>query len=836
MNIHFFLKGITFSSIVGVMFVLSCCNGGSESSSSEDYDDQFQADLRNSGMVHFPLPSDYSKAYETFGLTKKVLVSDLLSDMENIGAWTHSGIGSMALTNERKIDGNNSLRLIAPTRIQPTVWIQGMPAEEDLYWGLGLGASQAILELGGVNWEKYNRLHFYIYPDCEGARSIYLNSYVQNDGVIKVPDEWGREGYHQNNLKNRQLNECFLEITELPRDKVTRIIFEIETFGKELTMGDFLQFDIDKLEIQVIENPEVVSCWTPAKDRIIYSTTGYGVDSEKSAIVNVTRHNGTFQLIDAKNHKTVYNGMVNSETTPIGSFETVQFSDFKKEGQFIIQVGDIQTAPFYISRTIWDNSAWRVLNFMFTQRCGYPVPGQKGACHTDLNGVFDGHAFVHNGGWHDAADMSQNPMQTGEIAFSMFEMANRAKEKGNIDLHKRMLEEALWGMDFILRGRMGDGYRSGRWGTNIWTDRLIGTIDDAGRRQISVTKSAYNNFKFAGIEAHAAMSIDHDLMLKENLEKVAKEDFAFALRQFEATDENELLNGPAARVSPAQYMATISWAASLIYQLTNDPFYAEKAAHYIKYVLDCQRTEPLNDKDRLNGFFYRDTKKLGIVHFNHQGYEQIFMEAIVLLCETQPNHSDYKTWDNSIRLYAGYLKKAMQYVAPYGMFPSGVYNLNEITDSLAFYAQHTRANRSYAAEYKEQLENGFKLDNDGHYLRIFPVWFSFKGNISVHLASGKAAALCSKYLKDKELMDIAEQQLMWIVGKNPFGQSLIWGEGHNYISLYNALPGNQVGQIPVGMQSRFNEDTPYWPQNNTATYKEVFGVPAGKWISLVAEF
>jgi hypothetical protein len=74
------------------------------------------------------------------------------------------------------------------------------------------------------------------------------------------------------------------------------------------------------------------------------------------------------------------------------------------------------------------------------------------------------------------------------------------------------------------------------------------------------------------------------------------------------------------------------------------------------------------------------------------------------------------------------------------------------------------------------------------------------------------------------------------VGKNPFGQSIIYGEGHNYAQQYNALPGEVVGEIPVGIQSRFLEDTPYWPQVNTATYKEVWGVPAGKWFSLISEF
>ena len=824
------LKNFSLIKILGVvLFILSF-----HSLLFSQIDEKLKADIRNAGMVHSLLPLDYSKAYETFGLTKKVLVNDMLSDMENVGKWSHRGIGSMSQTTERSISGKNSLRLIAPTRSPETTWIQGLPAT-DVYFGLGLGTSMAVFDAGGSNWEKYNRVMFYIYPDCEGARSIYLNLYIENDGKIKVPDEWGREGYHEINLKNRQWNQCFLEITELPRDKVTNLIFAIETFGKELTMGDFLQFDIDAVQLQVVENPEVVSGWMPAENRIIYSTTGYGIDSEKSAIIRVKNHDGTFKLIDWSTYQTVYEGKVKSGKTDIGTFETVEFSDFKKQGQFMIKVGDIITPPFYIHRDIWDNSAWRVLNFMFSQRCGYPVPGKHGTCHVDLNGEFNGLMFTLTGGWHDAGDMSQNPVQTGEITFALFEMANRAKEKGNIDLHLRLLEEAQWGLDFVLRTRLGNGFRAGGWSTNIWTDRFIGTIDDSGRRRLGANNNAFNNFVYSGVEAYAAMSIEKDIMLKENLEKVAKEDFAYAMKQFQETEENTLFNGRPARTSPSQYMATLSWAASMIYKLTKDPYYAEKAAHYIKYMISCQRDTPLNDKDRLSGFFYRDTNKKAIVHFNHQSRDQIYIEALIALCETQPNHADYKTWDNSIRLYAAYLKKIKQYVQPYGMIPSGVYHIDEAKDSLTFYVQQTWANRNFEDDYKKQLENGFKLDNE-HYLRAFPVWFSFKGNAAVHMATGKAAALCGKYLKDKELIDIAEQQLFWIVGKNPFGQSLIWGEGHNYMQLYNALPGEVVGQIPVGMQTRFNEDTPYWPQNNTATYKEVWGVPAGKWFSLISEF
>ncbi|MFV0267402.1 MAG: hypothetical protein ACK5HT_09735 [Draconibacterium sp.] len=38
--------------------------------------------------------------------------------------------------------------------------------------------------MGGVNWEKYNRIQVYVYPECEGARSIYLNLYVENISTV----------------------------------------------------------------------------------------------------------------------------------------------------------------------------------------------------------------------------------------------------------------------------------------------------------------------------------------------------------------------------------------------------------------------------------------------------------------------------------------------------------------------------------------------------------------------------------------------------------------------------------------------------------------------------
>ncbi|NML19525.1 glycosyl hydrolase family 9 [Pseudoflavitalea sp. G-6-1-2] len=794
------------------------------------FDEQLKRDIQNTGYVHSPLPLDYSKSLETAGLRKKVLASETLCDMETLDKWSHKGFGNMQLTNERSKSGKNSLRLVGQTT-NPTF----------LNWGIGLGTSMATYEVGGANWEKYNRIHLYIYPHCEGARSIYLNLIVENDGKIKVPDKYEREGIHEINLINGQWNEIYVEMPELPRDKVSKLSFAIEIFGKERTMGDSLKFDIDDVSLQTIENPEVVTGWMPANNRIVHSTTGYGVESEKTAVVNVKNHKGKFQLVSAAGKAVVYEGKINTQKTAIGNFESIDFSSYKKEGEYFIRIGDVVSSPFHINKDIWSNSAWRMLNFIFCERCGYPIPGKHGACHHDLNANFEGKIFPFNGGWHDAADMSQQVLQSGEIIFGLLEMANNAKAKGNKQLFLRLQEEAGWGIDCILKARLGNGYRAQTWGTNLWTDGFIGTKDDSSRRrQVHVHNRAFENFVFAGVEAYAAMSIDNDPMLKEFLRKVAIEDFAFAKKRFDSLGFNDLSSiggggDHAAMASNSQYSANISFAASQLYKLTRDKYYADVAAKAIEYTLQCQRTEPLNDKNKTRGFFYRDLNKQSIVHYTHQSRDQAYMQALTALCETQPNNADYKKWEGAVRLYGDYLKNIMQYVQPYGLVPSGVYNVNEVKDSVNFYKVQVGIYKGASADYKEQLENGFKLD-DEHYLRVFPVWFSFRGNAAVQLSTGKAAALAGRLLKDKKLMDIAEQQLFWIVGKNPFGQSIIWGEGSNYPQLYTALPGETVGGIPVGMQSRFNGDVPYWPQWNTATYKELWIGPAARWFSLISEF
>jgi hypothetical protein len=136
--------------------------------------------------------------------------------------------------------------------------------------------------------------------------------------------------------------------------------------------------------------------------------------------------------------------------------------------------------------------------------------------------------------------------------------------------------------------------------------------------------------------------------------------------------------------------------------------------------------------------------------------------------------------------------------------------------------------------YREQVLAGTPMGDDW-YLRAFPVWFARKGNYGVLLSQAKALAAAARMRGDSTGMDLAQVQAQWIVGRNPFVQSTMYGEGYDWAQQYSVSSGDFVGSLPVGMQSRGNTDLPYWPSQNTYVYKEVWVHSTSRWLWLMED-
>ncbi len=816
-----------------ILFFLSAAGSSLSGQVRLAQDDRLEKQLWESGLIHRPLPLDTANSFEAAGWKKKVLLNVPLTRAPGTEGWTHSGVGTMSFSTGKTISGKGSILLQFPTCTGKRA--VGAPSDPDY---ATYGNSGVSYDLNGADLEKYNRIVFSVYPDCDGARIVNMNVTFVNAGTSPKEGYNRPTGSHLVNLVNKEWNRCFLEIDEYRRNSVLQLTFGTTLRGKDRTTGDSAAYYIDDLQLQAIENPEKVSGWLPAGGKIVYSTTGYAPYHPKTALVNpdgVSYAGKRFQVVEAASGLPAYEGKIEKDTTTLGRFGVLDFTSFDRPGVYRLKVNDSLTPPFRISERIWDDSAWRVLNFIFCQRCGYPVPGKHGTCHTDLVSRHNGRRIPYAGGWHDAGDLSQQTLQTGDVTYSLLEASNKLKGK-NPALAARLREEAEWGLEFILKNRYGDGYRASSMGLLIWQDGVFDTDDDIS--SVRVQNAAFDNFLYAGYEAYASLTLTGDPMLQEYLLRVAEEDFAFAMEKYEREGFDRFVQPyeHSYSTSESQYAATLSWAASQLYRLTKKPYYAGIAAGYIRYTLACQRTEPLADPDGTCGFFYRDTTRRSVVHSIHQSREQVYMQALSLLCETQPEHPDFPRWARSIRLYGDYLKGLMKYTRPYGMLPSGVYHVEEYRDTAGFYALHLFPPADAKALYTEQIKRGAPLDG-AHYIKRFPVWFNiFNGNTAVHLTAGKCAAICGHFLNDRELLDIGLEQLYWTVGKNPFGQSLIYGEGCNYPQLNSFSSGEITGAIPVGIRTLGNDDIPYWPQTNNACYKEVWVTSAGKWLSLIAEY
>lgn len=759
-------------------------------------DPELAGDILSSGMVHRPMPVRMERSYEALRAAEPVL-------------------------SEEPVPGALEICFANHARVRPV----GSPDDIDY---ATFGEYSARLPLGGRNLEGWNRIAFTVTPDSPGAQVVNLTVSFQAEPGPDKPGYNAPSGSHLIHLGPGAANVCFLEIGEFRRDRVRAVTFSVTDRGQ--SDADSSHYRISDIRLQRVAADAPVLGWEP--QGIVVSTSGYDPEARKTAVAPPLT--GDFQLVDATGHRTVWQGRIRPVSSGTGEYSVLDFSDFDREGRYVLKAGELVSAPFRISRRVWTDARWRAVNFIFCQRCGDTVPGIHSACHTDLFCEHDGRRISYGGGWHDAGDLSQQTLQTGDVAFALLEAAVACRQT-EPDLAARLEEEARWGLEFLLHCRFGDGWRASSMGLLHWTDGQVGTADDI----VTVRKQdlAFDNFLSAGYEAYAAGHLQGELA--KRLRQAAVEDFAFAQERFAARGFEPFphMMEHTYNTSPSQYMATLSWAASQLFRLTEEPAYAQAAAQAAEYVLACQQTEPLED-GLTRGFFYRDISRRALVHYIHQSREQVYMQALVELCQTQPDHADYARWAEAIRLFGTYLKGLSGYTAPYGMLAAGVYRNDEYLDTDSFTRLHLYAPEDAVKRYQTQFSGGVPVGNGDRFrIRIFPIWFSiFNGNNAVILSQGKAAALCGRFLGDEELLQIGREQLYWLVGKNPFGQSMIFGEGSAYPSMDSFSIGEAVGEMPVGIRTLGDGDVPYWPRTNNACYKEVWLTTAGKFLSLVSEY
>ncbi len=755
----------------------------------------FFEDLRESGLVHKPMRTD---AINSFDAERKSIKPDKI----------------------KKLTEGKTVLSGTPVTY---CWPKEMPADGDCAF---YGTVTEKIKLNKADLTGYDRLRFKARAVCPGNRINNLLVGLVNEGNIKVPDEYYREGSHVQELTNMVWCDCIWEFGSLSRDKVTEISFNMRLNGKDISTGDEVAIEIEDVRLEKVNNPYKDKGWAPDNRQIAYSYSGYNTKGPKTAVTD--RCEPVFYIVSDDTGVSVYEGKPREVTVSGETLYLIDFTEFEVAGRYHIHIGGYRTDMFVIEDNVFEGTTWRLINFLFCERCGYPVYNKHGLCHMDVYAKHDGKIIPFCGGWHDAGDLSQQMLHTAESADALFGLAEQNRD--NPELYNRLMEEACWGLDFVLRTRFKDGYRATSAGLVRWTDGFIGNEDDVYVRSHN---HAFENLMCSAFCMHAGEALKgYDDELSYGAKMAAKADFDFGIKRFvEEGIEYPIMWEHSLSSSYSLYASVIVIAAARLYREFEDEKYREYASIYLEELLSCQ-----DDSDTpYKGAFYRDGNKKSRVHFNHQSREYLFAMALSIFAQTFTDSPLRDTAVKSIKDYGNYLSFLFSEASAYRMMPAGIYDISEAEDEETFKISHLLVDYDKEkTHYESQVRSGKKL-NDNLYLKQFPVWFSFRGNSAVMLALGRAAGVVGNFLQDKSYINMACEQLYFFTGKNPFRQSLIYGEGKRYASQYAVMLGETVGEMPVGVLTDADNDIPYFPHANNATYKEVWTSTVNRFMWVLAE-
>jgi hypothetical protein len=632
-----------------------------------------------------------------------------------------------------------------------------------------------------------------------------------------------REAEHNITVPNGTWTHVVWEIPHLLREHVTALEFHPWVNKRLPAANDRAAYEIGPIELQRVEADHYEG-WDVAPGKIAFSHAGYLPDAPKTAIASGLSAS-EFRVLRADTGAVVLRKKVAGQSGRLGQFQVLDFSEVKTPGRYVLAAGSVHAPPFPIGGDIWDDTITKTIDFFHGERCGMRIPGIHEECHRDWQAEHDAQKIVINGGWHDAGDLSQGLVHTGEATHAMFTLAAAVRGSGrNPAWLPRLADEAKWGLAWIHKVRFPGGFRVGFASMNLWTNGIIGDADD---RIVTARNNPNVNYIAAAAGAAAArylLPTEPELARKSLA--IAEEDWRYAI---DGVESPETVSTPAYAATEMELAAMGIVASVELYQATHREEYARKAWDLAKIVTGSQQKTFVGSAFPLAGFFYTSPARDRLFHQFHRGNDQAPVLAMATLCDAFPDHPDWMTWYAVAARYAEYQKRSAVATEPYSMLPAYVYR----DDEWQRIAEGDRYGSSREA-FRQQVLAGMPMGG-GYYLRAFPVWFTRRGNYGVLLSQTQALAATARLRADGSAADLVQAQLQWVVGRNPFAHSTMWGEGYRYPPLYSVSVGDLVGALPVGMMTRENADRPYWPATNTYVFKEVWVHPSARWLGTMAE-
>src|SRR5688572_4383900 len=364
-----------------------------------------------------------------------------------------------------------------------------------------------------------------------------------------------------------------------------------------------------------------------------------------------------FRVVDAASGKVVFTGRVSPIAGGWGQFPhhaEADFSSFKSDGTYVIEIGSARSPKFTISRTVNNDVSDQLLEFMRQQRCGYN-PFVDAVCHS-----FDGRTafgpepagtYINaSGGWHDAGDQLKYLLTSSNATAQMllaYQLATARPRRSQVIFADRfnhlgqpgangvadVLDEARWGLEWMLRlhpkpdqlyhqvadDRDHKGFRLPQnetvdygWGAGSYRVVYFADGKPQGLKQYQSESTGIANL--AGRYA-AAMALGYQIWkddpalrsFAQQLLQAGEE--VYALGQAKEGVQQGNSYGAPYRYAETTWADDMEWGAAELFRATREPRYLREALRYAVLA----GSEPWMGKQEAGHYQYYPFMNLG--HF-----------------------------------------------------------------------------------------------------------------------------------------------------------------------------------------------------------------------------
>ncbi|MCA1223787.1 glycoside hydrolase family 9 protein [Streptomyces sp. 8L] len=482
----------------------------------------------------------------------------------------------------------------------------------------------------------------------------------------------------------------------------------------------------------------------------------------------------------------------------VGTFRVIDFSDVRDEGVFRVVYGDERSEPFRIGERVLQQSTLSDILYYFKS-----VRSSGAIDRKDRTAGFyqdDSRATVDaRGGWLDASgDYSKflshlnytrmmSPQQLPLCAWAFMEARDtltRRTPQLLKALGDRLRDEALFGADFLVRFQSPEGY----FYTAIF-DALTKNLDERvinAPLQDSVRTQRWQAaYRMGGGFAIAALA--RAATLDDHGDFTSGEYLAAARRGFdhlEAHNKEYLYDGEESVLD--DYCALMAAVELVRATPEPDPVLTAAAERRARQLMD-RRTDSGLGFHHLVG----DVEGRPYFHAAESGLPAVALLRYAEVCAASPTAAEART-------------------AALAMMADAAFLADEVANPFGCARQYVQ---STGAEPRTSFF--FPHDNETGYW-----WQGENANIcSVAYAASLASEQEGLDAESAErLRKLAEDQLHWVTGLNPFDSSMIKGVGRNNIEYkpdYPNVPGGILNGITGGFEDE--HDIAFMPEHHRAT-------------------